>query len=388
VLSAARIACGLAALLAAATAHADEPITDRDWALDLYQGAALGTVRIVGMGGASVAVGEGSAGSLTNPAAAAVRRTTSIRHWDWDWHADALSAVFGSDFDNNGRAGEDFGVRLATAGITGMAGRWSLALSVIGQTADLEGSERELTASASQLKIALARAGDLDELTWGVGYRIGTFALSPAEGGESLFELVGTGLEAGAVWRPPVESWRVGGTVSLPISGTRVDAEDCDPLDCEGYILPGRVEVPWHASIGVAFRQGPTPWNQKMPPPFRDEEAVLIAADLVVTGSVDDGHGLEAFSQKTLQPSGRSIVVSARVGAEWEYVPGRLRLRGGAYWEPGRFEGVGGRPHLTMGIEGGFLDFRFFGPRRLRVSLTGDIARRYGNAGISLGFWH
>jgi hypothetical protein len=69
-------------------------------------------------------------------------------------------------------------------------------------------------------------------------------------------------------------------------------------------------------------------------------------------------------------------------------VPGKVRVRGGTYWEPGRFVGVGGRPHLTAGVELGFLDFNFFGARRLRLSVTGDLARRYGNAGLSVGFWH
>ena len=42
--------------------------------------------------------------------------------------------------------------------------------------------------------------------------------------------------------------------------------------------------------------------------------------------------------------------VGARLGAEWEALPGRLRARLGTYWEPSRFDGVGGRIHGTDGF--------------------------------------
>jgi len=386
---AAGIVLATAAALGAASAHADEPITDRDWALDLHENAAIGTVRIVGMGGTSVAVSEGSAGVLRNPASAAVRRTTSIRRWDWDFHLDALSAVYASDFDNNGRGADDeFGVRVGTFGIAGMVGRWGLAVAYTTSRARLDGTEHPLDASAQRLKIALARSFGRDELTIGIGSRVGEFSIETVDDDEQLFSISGSNLELGAVWRPPAESWRLGGSLSLPVTGTEVDVARCDPLDCEGYILPERVEVPWQIAVGGAWRLAPTPWNQMYPPPFRDEDALLLAADVVITGGVDDGYGLEAFGQKMLQRSGRHPVVSARLGAEWECIPGHVRVRGGTYWEPGRFEDVGGRPHLTLGIETGFFDFRFFGQRRLRLSVTGDIAPRYGNAGLSAGFWH
>jgi hypothetical protein len=390
-----RVAAGIAACVVMVAAPGDAasqeltPITDRDWALDLHDGAALGTVRIVGMGGTSVAVSEGSAGVLSNPAAVAVRRTTSLRHWDWDFHIDTLSAVYASDFDNNGLvATDEFGVRVTTAGIAGMMGNWGLALVATSTTARLDGPDQDLDATAQRAKVALARAFDNRELTVGFALRIGDLDIVTADDDETLFSLDGTGFEAGAVWRPPGEDVRVGGSLSLPVSGTSVEVEGCNPMDCEGYILPERVEVPWQAAIGVAWRRAPTRWNQLMPGPFRDEKVVLIAADVVVTGPVADGYGLEAFGRRQWQRSGRHAAISARAGVEWERVPGRVRLRAGSYWEPSRFVGIGGRPHITAGIELGFFDFRFFGRRRLRLSLTGDLARRYGNAGISVGFWH
>jgi hypothetical protein len=109
----------------------------------------------------------------------------------------------------------------------------------------------------------------------------------------------------------------------------------------------------------------------------------------VVTGAVDDGRGLEAFARKQWQVSGDDMVASVRGGASGRRYRGGCACAAGSYWEPGRFTGVGGRPHLTAGLELGFYTFRFWGSKhRLRLSLTGDVARRYGNAGVSAGFWH
>ncbi|MGE5182384.1 MAG: hypothetical protein ACM31C_10000, partial [Acidobacteriota bacterium] len=66
----------------------------------------------------------------------------------------------------------------------------------------------------------------------------------------------------------------------------------------------------------------------------------------------------------------------------------RLRVRGGSYWEPGRFEGVSGRLHGTFGIEVRVFEFHAWGRRRGRITLTEDAAAGYNNVGLSIGFWH
>lgn len=51
------------------------------------------------------------------------------------------------------------------------------------------------------------------------------------------------------------------------------------------------------------------------------------------------GAGIESFTAGRLQPAGRDLVdVSVRAGGEYEWVPGRLRVRGGLYYEPARFD--------------------------------------------------
>jgi hypothetical protein len=199
---------------------------------------------------------------------------------------------------------------------------------------------------------------------------------------------VATTLEAGALWRPSGKDLRVGGRLSLPVS-PGITPSGCDPLDCLGYILPEAIEFPWSAGAGVAWRRGPTRWNSIVPGDWRDERALVLAADLLITGGTHHGAGLEAFLDHQRQPSGRHVVASVRAGAEYEWKPGWFRVRGGSYWEPGRFEGVGGRLHITAGFDVRFWSFSLFDDHyRLRLSLAADGAARYTNGLLSLGFWH
>ena len=116
---------------------------------------------------------------------------------------------------------------------------------------------------------------------------------------------------------------------------------------------------------------------------------MILGADALVSGPVAGGSGLEAFLEKRLQRSGGNASLSLRLGAEYEWIPGWLRVRGGTYWEPARFDDVSGRLHVTLGLDVRFWSFSLWGSRyRLRFSLAADAARQYGNTVLSLGFWH
>ena len=393
--SALAVVCAVVLGAASSAAHAQfEPITDREYGIDLYSGAVLGSARVVGMGGATVAVEEGSAGQVANPAAVATRPATSNDTWAWDWHVDWLNPAYGSDFDNNGiETEEGFEALLLTGGILGQYKSWGL-----GFTATLsqrpvdhpDGSGAKLIPSFTILRFGLARALHDDEWTVGLGVRIGSFEMDRRLGRtQTLFKLTGSALETGVTWRPPQRDFRAAVVTSFPVVGRELDVANCDPFDCAGYILPEQVSVPWRVSIGGGYRFGATRWNRKVAADWRDERALLIASDIVVTGPATDGYGIEAFVNGQLQPSGRNAVVSIRGGAEYEWIPGRLRVRLGSYWEPGRFEGVGGRIHGTFGVEGSVYEFGLWGDRyRVRLSLTADAASKYGNTAVSVGFWH
>lgn len=378
-----------------------QPITSRDYAIELYEGVAIGDSTMTGMGGAGAANIGGSAGVLLNASAAAVRRTTDNDSWSWDYHLDFLTGKYSSDYDNNGQAtppGLEGGASLVTGGLALRRGKWSFAITATGQSAPVDNSMPELNASAARVKLAVARWIPKYDLAVGAGIQTVIFSLAPVRdaAAEDVFSLTGGGLIAGATWLPRMQSFRVALALESRIIGSEVVAT-CDPMACDpdpddgipqAFILPENVESPGRTIVGFAYRFAATPWNQQVKPKFRDERALTVAVDFVLTGSSTNGHGIEAFSRQQLQRSGSHVTLSPRAGVEAEVLPGRLRLRTGAYWEPQRFAGVSGRAHGTFGAELRALEFHAWGVRRGKLGATFDVARRYRNIGLSIGFWH
>jgi hypothetical protein len=381
-------AAGAVAAVAAPAPAAADPIVDRDFAIDFYDGVAIGDTAQVGMGGAGAASVAGSAGTLLNPSAPAVRKTTDNDRWSWDYHLDALTGKYSSDYDNNGTVtDEESGASLLTLGLAVRVGDWSGAATTTIQATPLEGSD--LRADALRAKLVVARWLPRLDLAVGAGVQAVLFQLSPLDGdGDPLFGITGIGLLAGLTYLPRLESFRAGLALESGIAGGAVSTSSCDPSNCQGYILPRAVEAPGRVIAGIAYRWAATAWNQLVPQKFRDERSLTVAADLVLTGPSENGHGIEAFGMQELQRSGRTPVVSIRGGAELEWLPGRLRVRAGSYWEPARFEGVGGRVHGTFGVDVRVFEFHLFGLRRGRISGTADLAARYRNLALSIGFWH
>lgn len=393
---------GLAVALGAPASAQEFPApSDRDYTIDLYQGAALGSVRIIGMGGTAMATAEGSAGAIANPASPAVRPATSHDTWDWDWHLDSLSPQLGSDFDNNGIVSDDASFAPAvTAGLVGQYKNWALAIVSNGlisrRTTAGNGTETSLLVT----RFFLARSILRDQLVLGGGVRGGQLTVdvdAPMSDAGSIrvLDASGASLEAGVVWKPSDQSYRVGVKAGLPVASGK-PVHKCELLEqgCEERVLPGRVVVPWEAALGFAARHAPTAWNRHVKDEWRDEPSLTWAVDVLWTGKVENGYGLEAFSQNQLQPSGRKHAVSVRGGLEYEWVPGRLRVRSGSYYEPTRFKDpsgrhIPGRLHLTIGFDVRVWSFELWNdPYRVRLSLTGDVAERYGNGGLSIGLWH
>jgi hypothetical protein len=378
-------AASFVAVLAAAPAAADPlpPVTSRNYAIDLYDGVALGNSATIAMGGASAANAFGSSGTLVNPSASAIRRTTDIDEWSWDYHLDYLNAALSADYDNNGQVTSGSGLAALTLGL-GLRWRdWGVAATGTSQSAPVD----MLTGTATRIQVAIAKWFPATDIAIGVATDIAQFTVQRA-GELPLFTIQGGGVEAGASWVPGGENFRVGATATSRIVGGTVVAQNCDPNNCDGFILPDQVEAGWRVVAGGAYRWGPEAWNQLVAGTFRDERALTVVSDLVITGSVPNGYGLEAFGEHELQRSGKHASYSLRGGVEYEWLPGRLRVRGGSYWEPGRFDGVGGRLHGTFGIEVRALAFNAWGPRRGRITLTSDVAERYRNIGVSIGFWH
>jgi hypothetical protein len=338
---------------AAGRAHAD-PIVDRDYAIDFYDGVSIGDSAQVGMGGAGAARVVGSAGTLLNASAPAVRPTTDNGWFSWDYHLDARTGKYSSDYDNNGISFDDgSGASLITGGIALRFGNWAGAVTTTAQTAPIDGSASPaLESSALRFKLALAYHWRRFDLAIGAGIQTATFQIAPVnasgEGdGDAMFAITGAGGLFGMTWLPRMENYRVGVAFEGQIHGAEIETSECDPNDCRGYIL-----------------------------------------HVVVTGESPNGYGLEAFGMQQLQRSGSALVVSLRGGAEIEALPGRLRVRAGSYWEPGRFDDVGGRVHGTFGFDLRVFEFDLFGRRRGRITVTADVAARYRNLALAIGFWH
>lgn len=379
----------------AAAAPPTSPITDSNYSIELYDGVAYGNAAVVGMGGATVALGTGTAGTLFNPSAPAVRMTTDIDHWSWDYHLDAIAGS-STDYDNNGIAGSYAKNAVGTLGLGGRYGDWGAAFTATWQNRPIitpDASEPNLEATTYRFQLAVARWIRRIDTSIGVSLRAGQFTLDDNCDEDTgtcttrLFQVSGAGLELGGTWVPREQSFRAGAALSGPIHGA--DVKGCDPNDCQGWILPESIVSATRISIGGAYRFAGTAWNRLVSGYFRDEKSITVATDVVITAPVANGFGLEAFGDHELQRSGRDTSISVRGGAEYEWLPGRLRVRGGSYWEPGRFVAVSGRLHVTLGVEVRVFQFHLWGkPRRGRISVTADAAERYANGGVSIGFWH
>jgi hypothetical protein len=365
-------------------ARAYPPFVDRDFGLDLYVGNVLGSVRIIGMGGANVALVERASGMAINPAAPAVRPTTRTGRFAGAAGLDWLSPTLGNDFDNNGDPDGEQNARIVVAGAAMQFGLGGFGIDLTlyyREIPDVDGGP-PIALNVNLVRVTWARTFLDEEVTFGVGARGGIFELAEVDAEDTLVSEIGWSGIAGFLWRPRRHDLRVGASLQLPIT---LDVDDCPSCDRP---VPKHVTVPWESAVGVAWRFGPTAWNRNLDEDYRDERSLTVALDVLFTGAVGDGHGLQRYAAGELQQSGRSLSVSVRGGVEAEVIPGWLRLRGGSYWEPGRLEDRGGRVHGTFGVETRVLELCVFGtPYRLRIAFTGDLAESYGNGGLSVGFW-
>ena len=78
------------------------PITDRNYTVDLHEGVIFGSPRLVAMGGAAFAIGEGATGLFTNAASGAVRPTKPTDNFEWSAFLNSYIPASGVDFNNNG----------------------------------------------------------------------------------------------------------------------------------------------------------------------------------------------------------------------------------------------------------------------------------------------
>lgn len=281
----------VAALLSGASAaHAQlpadgQPITNNHYGIDLFQGPVLASTRVIGLAGAFVAIGEGVEGDTQNPAAPAVRVPWSNSHVDFDlgFGVTFPSSLKNSDFFNSGRRtdlpkGSTGGFVFLNLAANLQYGSWGLGVTTDLQTYALRrglgdsgnAARDRLEASISLTHIQLARAFANGQLILGLGDRIATLAVQNRSALDAtqrdLFNSVGNGYEAGFVWKPNGQQFRVGAAVRTGVT-TRASADSATllyPDDAYNRLyLPDRVTVPWDLDVGLAIQLGPRPLNPR-----------------------------------------------------------------------------------------------------------------------------
>ena len=392
-------ACLFAALIlvpAAARAQFSLPsITNRNFNIDLFEQPALGSPRLIAMSGAIDAIAEGAAGLYTNPASAAVRPETRTDKFAWSVYFNTYVAANGQDSNDNGQVVTSVHRSLlAATGLLLQYGQWGLSIDG-GYTAHEIAADAGGGLGVRSLigHVGLARTFLDQSISVGLGVRIGgpnVYTLDASH--QTLFTRIGASPDGGVVWLPKGRDFRLAASGGLPFNTSPVQFK-CDPTNydysCDGYILPTDAIVPWDATVGGAWRFGPTPWNDRIDGDYRDERQLTVALELALIGAVDNGYGMEAFAAKQLQVSGRNISPTPRLGLESEVIRGWLRLRAGSYLEASRFPETSARLHGTAGFEARVFSFRLGGhERRVSISAASDFAARYKNLALSVGFWN
>jgi hypothetical protein len=248
------------------------PIQTNDYAIDLFQGPVIASTRVMGLGGAYVAVAEFTEGTTQNPAAPAVRTAYSFDHIDYDIGLGLTipATLTSSDFFNTGK-GKTFIPSTSQQGfIAGeiaanlQFGRWGIGASLRAQRYSLTRAESDdqLESRFASPDIQLARAFLDGQLVLGAGLRGGGLSVvntnAERDSDATLFESAGGTLQAGGLWRPNDTSYRIGAAVRGPI---RTDVDETDeqvlfPGTSDELFLPNSVEMPWEIAAGFAYQFG------------------------------------------------------------------------------------------------------------------------------------
>jgi hypothetical protein len=152
-------------------------------------------------------------------------------------------------------------------GLTAELQDYSLTNGKTGPSTD-GSSPTSLEAVLSTFHIQVASSFFGGQLVAGVGVRILTMNLdagAPEDATRTLFGTSGSGIEAGAVWRPNLQPYRLGIAFRTPIdtqpsfSRNLLPTADGDLIlesDGKSRYLPERVSLPWDLNLGAAVQLG------------------------------------------------------------------------------------------------------------------------------------
>lgn len=258
------------------------PIQTSRYSIDFFEGPVYSGSRVVGLGGAYVAVAEDVDGDLHNPAAPAVRPFYSTDSFDY-WLG--LSAAFPADienmdFFNSGSptavsgAQEDF--VFATPALNLQWGTLGVGATLAAQrygiedaTISADGKPATLSIAVNTTHVQAANAFLEGQLIAGVGVRLLAQVVEARNESVSrrLFRTGGAGGEAGLLYRPNHQPFRLGLAFRSAIETKPEFSKDLLP-DENGDVtiprgddvvyLPEQVSSPWDLNVGAAFQFGRT----------------------------------------------------------------------------------------------------------------------------------
>lgn len=302
--------CFLALMLAQQEARATGPLGDNGsrirtsaYAIDLAAGPPVLGTRALGLGGAYVAIAEGTDGNSQNPAAPAVRSAHSQYHVDYDFGVTLTfpSTFTDTDFFNTGRGPTDLRrsdqsefVLLAPTGNL-QIGAWGVGLGlevqryglVRRESPEVVGEEELVRAQISVFRTYLARSVNQGQIVAGLGFHLTSFDVTTQDEiftrSGNIFTTRGVNLEGGMLWRPNDRAYRAGFALRAPVL-TEVDSQGQsiggdvvfgDPESSEAFFFPRSVKRPWSVDVGAAVQLGARPLN----PPWIDPVERLRALD-------------------------------------------------------------------------------------------------------------
>lgn len=359
-------------------------------ALEFTKGPVIASNRLIGLGGAFVSIAEGADSYLLNPASFAVRhRYAKDEFFDWDFSLYWLNGI--PNRESSPEVGLNPGAVEASAYLGAGLG---LHFGDFGMGFHVYNKEFEFTAQDGEdLRLVQTYA------VIGIGYTIRPIDLSLGLGAtpatvslqtpnqEDILRLEGTGYSAGAQWAPTHKPYRVGAAFTSPVIAAE---ETLSPPDDSEYSSVGAMNVPSRIAVGASWMGWERIYNPEStrgdaPGQARTDgrRYILVSADLNLELPTENSVSPVSFIENQPEASGREVSLTPRLGIESEFLENRLVARAGTYWEPSRVASHSGRLHGTFGG-----DLRVSVIWDWRLNFAVDLAPKYANFGLGLGFWY
>ena len=278
------------------------------YGVDLTQTPIQAGARVTGLAGAYVAIAEGIDADIQTPVAPAVRTLYSVDHFELEVGLGLTLPVTltTTDFFNTGRQRTELG-NVDQSGFVFVTPAINLAWGDFGVGVTLELQNYSLlntttnTATRNASFDAQFLVGHLQaanrffdgQLVLGGGLRVLELDVnnpSAPSGQTKLFTTVGVGVEAGVLWAPTHEPFRLGAAFRSAVStnpdpksrilpnreGDRIIGDAADPANA--FWLPDRVDQPWDLNLGLAVQIGSRPFNE----PWLDPKERIDTARLAI----------------------------------------------------------------------------------------------------------